>query len=106
MAFVEGNVPGSSSLVAFSVVSALRLLGMLPLGLARGVGSTIGAVQYLLRTRYYRFSRVNVDACWPQLPAAERERLVRKSMLQIARTYTEMGAIRSWPPPKLARLTR
>ncbi len=47
---------------------------------------------------------MNVALCLSELPAAERRRLVRRSLIETGRSLAEAGAMWRWPEPRLAAL--
>jgi KDO2-lipid IV(A) lauroyltransferase len=76
-----------------------KLLALLPLGLLRALGTTLGLVMWLLNGRAAKVTRENIALCFPELSPAEQTRLARHSMQETAKTAMEAGAIwrNSWP---------
>ena len=56
----------------------VKLLGGLPRPLARAAGSVVGRAAFLLLPRLRRTGRYNLELAFPEKPAAERERILRK----------------------------
>ena len=83
---------------------AIAAIAALPLGLARAAGVAFGVLCWLLPTRLRRFSRLNLSWCFPDLPAGERSRLLRRSLIETGRFYAEGGALMRWPAERLDRL--
>lgn len=59
-------------------LAVLRVLEPLPHRLLHRLGSALGLLVYLFPTSFRRIARRNVDLCLPELPAKERERIVRR----------------------------
>ncbi len=55
----------------------LRLLGILPRGVARSTGAGVGALAYRLMSRLRRVGEQNLALALPEMVAVERERLLR-----------------------------
>jgi Kdo2-lipid IVA lauroyltransferase/acyltransferase len=73
------------------------------LPLARCMGAVIGRISYTTDSRAATVSRDNVVRCFPNLDAAQRELLVKTSLIQTAVTVMEAPVI--WIQP-YARLQR
>jgi Kdo2-lipid IVA lauroyltransferase/acyltransferase len=96
--------PGHSNIVAEKfpmrgalLILFLRLCALLPLRIARGLGASVARLLLLIPNRAREVTRVNIDACLPELPPDERRRLAARSLIETGRTVTEMGALWYWP---------
>jgi KDO2-lipid IV(A) lauroyltransferase len=78
---------------SFLLVCLLRLLAILPLGLARGVGSVLGRLAWLLNVREAQVARINLALCLPEETPQVREYLARRSVIETAKTALEMAGI-------------
>lgn len=67
----------------------ILLSGQLPLTLLQRIGGLAGRIAWHLRLRSARVTRENIDACYPGLPARDRERLAARSMVEYGRTAAE-----------------
>lgn len=94
----------SSPLLGVVARLAIRALAALPIGLARGVGAACGRLCAAVPNRLRRITRLNLSWCFPELPADERRRLLRRSLIETFKFYSEAGALLCWPPVKLDRL--
>jgi len=65
------------------------LMHLLPLGWIYAVGRAIGGLLY--RLGQARVARINIDLCFPELPAAERERLVGEHFRTVGGCFLELG---------------
>ena len=74
------------------VLSALlRFFSILPLRINQVIGNTIGGLLYRIPNRNLRLSRRNIELCFPDLDAGERELLVRDSMRAMVQSIVEIG---------------
>ncbi|MCI0917514.1 lysophospholipid acyltransferase [Pseudomonas stutzeri] len=88
------------------VVGFLRLFALLPWRAVQGLGSAIGWLMWKLPNRSREVARINLDKCFPELANTERERLLRKSLQQIGKTFTESACAWIWPVDKTLRLVK
>ncbi|QUE76013.1 lysophospholipid acyltransferase [Stutzerimonas stutzeri] len=88
------------------VVGFLRLFALLPWRAVQGLGSAIGWLMWKLPNRSREVARINLDKCFPELANTERERLLRKSLQQIGKTFTESACAWIWPADKTLRLVK
>ncbi|MGQ0655810.1 MAG: lysophospholipid acyltransferase family protein [Betaproteobacteria bacterium] len=88
------------------VLGFLWLVQFLPFRAVRSIGEASGAVLFWLIPERRRVTRTNIDKCFPQLPASERERLARAAFRNFVRGVFER-AIAWWAPrERVARLVR
>lgn len=80
------------------LITVFHLLGRLPLGVSRVLGTLAGYVIWVSQGRSVRVTQRNIDLCFPELEAAEREMLVRESLVETGKTAAEAPAIwrQSW----------
>lgn len=88
------------------VVGFLRLFALLPWRAVQGLGSAIGWLMWKLPNRSREVARINLDKCFPELANTERERLLRESLQQIGKTFTESACAWIWPADKTLRLVK
>lgn len=74
-------------------VSALRLVGLLPLSAARRLGAVMGEAAYRLNSRGAKITRENLALCLPHLSVQERERMTRASLRETGKVATEVCVI-------------
>jgi len=74
-------------------VSALRLVGLLPLPAARRLGALMGRIAYRLNSRGAKITRENLALCLPHLNEQERERMTRASLRETGKVATEVCVI-------------
>jgi KDO2-lipid IV(A) lauroyltransferase len=88
------------ALKVFFIKILLRICYWLPLRGAHGLGTLIGTIVGVLPTASRRISRRNLALCFPELSISEREKLVRTSLIETAKTACELGTIWLAPAPK------
>ncbi|MEX6500585.1 lysophospholipid acyltransferase [Pseudomonas zhanjiangensis] len=88
------------------VVGFLRLFALLPWRAVQGLGAAIGWLMWKLPNGSRDVVRINLAKCFPELSAAERERLVGQSLRDIGRTLTESACAWVWPAQKSLALVR
>ncbi|MDP3815268.1 lysophospholipid acyltransferase [Pseudomonas sp.] len=81
-------------------VGFLRLFALLPWRAAQAVGAVIGWLMWKLPNGSREVVRINLAACFPQMPAAEREALVGQCLRDTGRTLTESACSWIWPGQK------
>lgn len=88
------------------VVGFLRLFALLPWRAVQELGGFIGWLMWKLPNRSREVARTNLSKCFPELNAAEQERLLEKSLKQIGKTFTESACAWIWPANKTLRLVK
>jgi KDO2-lipid IV(A) lauroyltransferase len=84
----------------------LAILARLPLRLEHGVGALIGTALGYLPNKMLHVTRVNLTLCLPELDAEARNALARRSLIETAKTVTEMGAAWNWDQTRLLNTVR
>lgn len=88
------------------VVGFLRLFSLLPWRAVQALGGFIGWLMLKLPNRSREVARINLTNCFPELNAAELERLLGQSLRQIGKTFTESACAWIWPADKTLRLVK
>ena len=83
----------TGSLAAFLV----RVVGKLPLSILYPLGSIVGYILWLVKSRGSRVSVVNIGLCYPELDSAAQTKLARQSMIETGKTFLEAAA--AWNKP-------
>ena len=87
------------------VVGSLRLFALLPWRTVQSLGAMIGWLMWKLPNGSREVVRINLAKCFPELNAAEHDKLVGRSLMDIGRTLTESACAWVWPAHKsLARV--
>ncbi len=76
----------------------------LPISGARTLGGALGGLLDLFPNELRAVTRLNLELCFPDLPAAERRRLARRSLQETGKGAFELGAIWRWPTERLTGL--
>jgi len=79
------------------LVRLIKLFGHLPLPLLRGVGRLAGWLLYRVPNRERHNAVANLRLAFPELTAAQRDRLLRRVLRHNAQTFIEMPA--AWVRP-------
>ena len=83
-----------SGLPEKAVNGLLRALAALPWPLLSLMGAALGALAYGVAVRPRRIARINIGLCFPELPRAARERLVRRHFVAIGQSA--LATARLW----------
>ncbi|HEX7638177.1 MAG TPA: lipid A biosynthesis acyltransferase, partial [Burkholderiaceae bacterium] len=94
------------NLFARAVLALLWLLHWLPLPVLAALGNGLGRLLYHLAGSRRRVGRRNLELCFPDMPAAEREDLLRRNFRWIARSILERGVLWYASQERLRRLIR
>nr|WP_295081634.1 lipid A biosynthesis acyltransferase [uncultured Roseateles sp.] len=95
-----------SKLGAYLLIGLLWLLHFLPLGILAAFGRGLGALLWVLAGRRRRIALRNLELCFPEKTAAERERLAREHFGWMGRSLLERGLIWFASPARLRRILR
>lgn len=71
-----------------------RLLGSLPFAWIGGLGALGGRLLYLAKGRDVSTARINLTMCFPEMPEAEREALIKRNLIETGRSLGQM--LRVW----------
>lgn len=86
------------------LLAVLWLLHLLPLSLQAALGRGLGSLLYALARSRRRIALRNLELCFPEKPAAEREALAREHFRWLGRSLLERGLLWWAPPERLKRL--
>ena len=87
-------------------LALMWLLHLLPLGALARAGNGLGALLYPLARERRRVCLVNLERCFPDMPADERERLAKRHFRAFARSVLERGLLWWAPRERIMRLVR
>jgi KDO2-lipid IV(A) lauroyltransferase len=94
------------NLSAHLAIGLLWLLHWLPLPLLAALGRGLGAVLWRLGPARRRIALRNLELCFPEQGAAQRERLAREHFGWLGRSFLERGLLWFASPRRLQRLLR
>ena len=85
---------------------SLRITSVLPFGIQLALGRGLGRLLPLAMRRQRRIARRNIEICFPELTAAERQTLVARHFESIGLSFIEMGLGWFAPIERLRNLIR
>ena len=88
------------------VFSLMWLAHWLPLGALAVLGNAIGSLAYWLMPERRRVARINLGKCFPQMPAAQRERIAKAHFRIFLRSFVEHALLWWAPRERILRLIR
>jgi len=88
------------------VFALMWLAHFLPLGALAALGNAVGAAAFWLIPERRRVTRINLEKCFPQMPAAERERLARAHFRAFCRSFVERAVLWWAPRARIERMVR
>ena len=92
------------NLLARLLVTCLRLLQGLPLGLQAAIGRGFGAVLYLCARQRRGIAQRNLALCFPQWSEGQRAAVLREHFALLGRSLLERGVLWYAPPERLKGL--
>jgi KDO2-lipid IV(A) lauroyltransferase len=90
-------IPGLKSFATQLALLPLRLLGRLPLSLARALTRPLAGPMRLAMGKRRRIARRNLELCFPELDTAARERLLKGHFRALAESLAEIAI--AWRRP-------
>jgi len=88
--------PPRRPVLAWLILLLHRIIGLLPLSAVHLIATALSGAASFLPTRERHVSEINLGIAFPDLDKAARRRLVRKSMIETAKTFAEGSAVWSW----------
>jgi Kdo2-lipid IVA lauroyltransferase/acyltransferase len=79
------------------VFGFMWLVHFLPDRAVAGIGEAIGSVMFWLIAERRRVTRINLEKCFPSMPARERERIARAHFRAFVRSFFDRGIL-WWAP--------
>lgn len=76
---------------AWAPLLVLWLLALLPLRCSRALGLALGELMYRTNAKRRRIARINLELCFPNRSAAERERLLRRHFRLSGQSYLDVA---------------
>jgi len=88
------------------VIVLLKLLASLSLKNAQRLGAWIGRILWMGDSRSTRVTKENIELCFPELTAIEQQQLIKNSLLETGKLFSEFGMVWEWPTEKTLSLIR
>jgi Kdo2-lipid IVA lauroyltransferase/acyltransferase len=88
------------------ILGFMYLVHAMPLPWIARIGDAVGVAMFWLIPERRRVTRINLEKCFPQMPARERERLARAHFRAFCRSFIERGILWWSPRERIERLVR
>jgi KDO2-lipid IV(A) lauroyltransferase len=75
----------------WALLAVIKVSARLPAGAQLRLGAMIGRILFRLNRRERRIARRNLEICFPEIEAGERERLLRRHFRSVGLSVVEMG---------------
>lgn len=75
------------------ILLLVRVIACIPLRGAHWLGAVLGSLLYWIPNRERRVAAVNLEICFPELTSEQRQQLLRRSLVEGAKTLLELPAI-------------
>ncbi len=85
------------------ILALVTGVSFLPFRLIQWLGQLVGTLFYWIPNRERRVAQINLELCFPEYSRQERERMLRRCLVENARTLLEMPAIWCRDPAKIMR---
>ncbi len=79
----------------------MKALALLPLRVNQTIGAGIGCVIWWLQLRPAKITQLNINVCYPDLDVAQRKSLAKASVIDMAKTMTELSYVWFNKPQKV-----
>ncbi len=86
-----------NALRAKITIFLLRLLSKLSLKGAHRLGRFVGKCLWMGDSKLTRTTIKNIELCYPDLSDADKKNLVRKSLIETGKLFSEFGVMWEWP---------
>ncbi len=100
--------PVSSELAQMRILlikGLLYLFAWLPLRVVHAIATGLGLLMIQHnQSHLIQVTRTNIQLCLPQLSLSEQETLIKQSVIETCKTFTELGALWLWSYPKVLQL--
>lgn len=91
---------------AFFLKLAFHLFAALPLPVAHAVGAVLGGLLFLVPNKRQRTAKINIGLCFPGMGRGARRRLLRRNLVEMGKSITEIGALWTRGEKNMRRLVR
>jgi len=92
--------------VSFLIKQFIWIFSLLPLPVVHFIGTVIGWFFYLIPNKRRSTTITNLDLCFPEMSAAQRKKLVRRSLIEAGKGVAETGGVWLWSHDRALRLIR
>ena len=89
-----------------SITGLLRLTSLLPLPLTHAIGVLVGGLLWWIPNDLRRIASRNLALTFPEMPVADRERLLRRNLWETGKLLLELGPLWLWRGERVLALVR
>ena len=89
-----------------AITGLLRLTSLLPLPLTHAIGILIGSLLWWIPNDLRRIASRNLALTFPEMPVADRERLLRRNLWETGKLLLELGPLWLWRGERVLALVR
>ena len=89
-----------------AITGLLRLTTLLPLPLAHAIGALVGGLLWWVPNDLRRIACRNLTLAFPEMPVADRERLLRLNLEETGKLLLELGSLWLWRGERVLALVR
>lgn len=88
------------------IKALLRIFALFPMPVVHAIGTCLGWMLAVTPNELRRVSRINIELCFPQLPAHRRRRLLIDSLVECGKTAVEFAPLWLWPEDRIIALIK
>ncbi len=89
-----------------AITGLLRLTSLLPLPLTHAIGVWVGGLLWWIPNDLRRIASRNLLLTFPEMPVADRERLLRRNLWETGKLLLELGPLWLWRGERVLALVR
>lgn len=93
---VADLIPAAEHIKARAIIWLYQLLSLLSLRSIQRIGTVLGRLLWVSRSRMTKTTVTNLRLCFPELSATEIDSLAQKSLIETGKTIVETGACWNW----------
>lgn len=83
-----------------------RVFSALPLPVAHALGAALGWIFFVVPNKRRRTAEINLELCFPDMRAPVRRRLLRRNLIELGKSFAEIGVLWTRDAETLRRLMR
>jgi KDO2-lipid IV(A) lauroyltransferase len=91
---------------AFILKLWFHLFSALPLPLAHALGAALGWLLLVIPNKRRRTAEINIELCFPEMNRTARQRLLRRNLIEMGKSVTEIGVLWTRNEKTIRRLVR
>ena len=88
------------------VIVLLKLLASMSLKNAQRLGVWVGRILWMGDSRSMRVTKENIELCFPELSTQDQQQLIKQSLTETGKLFSEFGLVWEWPTEKTLSLIR